>query len=33
MYGKIASLIMAELCLNPDNEIRSEENWRKNNLK
>ncbi|CAF0765805.1 unnamed protein product [Brachionus calyciflorus] len=32
MYGRLASIEMADLCLNPENEIRSDEDWRKKNL-
>ena len=33
IYGRIACIVMAELCLNPDNEIRFDEDWRKKNPK
>lgn len=32
-YGRSASIEMANLCLNPENEIRSDEDWRKKNPK
>ena len=32
-YGRIASLEMANVCLNPDNEIRSDEDWKKKSPK
>ncbi len=30
-YGRLASIEMANLCLNPENELRSDEEWRKKN--
>lgn len=32
-YNRIASIEMANVCLNPENEIRSDEDWRKKNPK
>lgn len=32
-YGRIAAIEMANLCLNPENEIRSDEEWRKKNMR
>ena len=32
-YGRDAAIEMANLCLNPENEIRTDEDWRKKNLK
>ncbi len=32
-YGKMASIEMANICLNPDNEIRSDEDWKKKSIK
>ena len=30
-YGRSAAIEMANICLNPENEIRSDEEWRKKN--
>lgn len=32
VFGRIASIEMANICLNPDNEIRSDEDWRKKSI-
>lgn len=32
-YGSISKIEMANICMNPENDIRTDEDWRKKNLK